>query len=103
MYCFYYRDEKNKDLFKKYDASIEYFNVTNCLKGFNTIKSKDINIIDSLYEDLLKKEIVSNILVIKLYNKIIGKKLIKNKNLIKYDKKYNIYQSPPTDIAIKNS
>ena len=60
------------------------------LRGINSIKSNDINIIDSLYEDLLKKKIVEKMIDIKKNNEVIGKKLIRSKHLIKCEEINNL-------------
>ena len=52
----------------------------NNLRGINV--SNDIYIIDSLYKELLKGEIVEKMIDIKKNNEIIGKKLIRRKSLI---------------------
>ena len=82
----YYADEKLRELLKKYGAKIfEYYNIANNLRGINSIKSNDINIIDSLYDELLKKKIVEKMINIKKNDEVIGKRLIRSKNLIKYE------------------
>ena len=82
----YYADEKLRELLKKYGAKIfEYYNTANNLRGINPIKSNDINIIDSLYDELLKKKIVEKMINLKKNDEVIGKRLIRSKNLIKYE------------------
>ena len=80
----YYADQKHRELLKKFGAKIEEYNLSNNLRGINSIKSNDINIIDTLYEDLLKKQIVEKMIDIKKNDEVIGKKLIRNKNLMLY-------------------
>ena len=77
----YYADEKHEELLKSFGAEIEVYNMVNYLKGINTIKSQDINIIDSLYNELLKKGLVQKMLDVKLLNEVVGKKLIKTRHL----------------------
>ena len=77
----YFADEKNRKLLQKFGAKIEAYNGLS-LKGINTINSNDINIIDSIYNDLLAKRIVNDMINIKVNNEIIGKRLIRNQNLI---------------------
>ena len=45
----HYADEKHRELLEKFGAKIERYNMGNYnLQGINSIKSNDINIIDSL-------------------------------------------------------
>jgi len=89
----YYADEKQRELLKKFGAKIELYNMGNYnLVGINSIKSNDINIIDSLYEDLLKKQIIEKMIDIKKNDEIIGKKLIRSKNLIKCKENINNFE-----------
>ena len=88
-----YADEKHRELLEKFGAKIERYNMGNYnLQGINSIKSNDINIIDSLYEDLLKKKIIEKMIDIKKNDEIIGKKLIRSKNLIKCKEKINKFE-----------
>ena len=88
-----YADKKHRELLTKYGAKIERYNCVHDLGGINLIKSNDINIIDSLYEVLLKKNIVEKMIDIKKNDKVIGKKLIRSKNLLKEDEKiFNKYE-----------
>ena len=80
----YYADKKHEELLKKFGAKIKYYNMVNNLKGINSIKSNDINIIDTLYMDLLKKQLVEKMIDIKKNDEVIGKRLIRSKNLINY-------------------
>ena len=77
----YFADEKTRKLLEKFGAKVELYNGIS-LKGINTIKSNDNNIIDSIYNDLLAKRIVNDMIDIKVNNEIIGKRLIRNQNLI---------------------
>ena len=89
----YYADEKHRELLKKFGAKIERYNMGNYnLSGINSIKPNDINIIDSLYEDLLKKQIVEKMIDIKKNDEVIGKKLIRSKNLIECEEILNKYE-----------
>ena len=84
----YYADGKIKELLKKFGSRIERYNGLNDLKGINTVKSNDINIIDSLYKELYNKGLVEKMLDITLDNKVIGKRLYRNKSLIESREKY---------------
>ena len=84
----YYADGKIKELLKKFGSRIERYNGLNDLKGINTVKSNDINIIDSLYKELYNKGLVEKMLDITLDNKVIGKRLHRTKSLIKSREKY---------------
>ena len=87
----YYADEKHRELLNKFGSKIIYYNSENNsrinLRGINSIESNDINIIDSLYEDLLKKQLVEKMIDIKKNDEVIGKKLVRSKNLIKCEEK----------------
>ena len=84
----YYADGKIKELLKKFGSRIERYNSFGYLKGINTVKSNDINIIDSLYKELYNKGLVEKMLDITLDNKVIGKRLYRTKSLIKSREKY---------------
>jgi ankyrin repeat protein len=70
-----YADEKNRKLLEKFGAKLECYN-GHFTEGINTIKSNDINIIDSIYKDLLTKGIVEKIIDVKYNKEIVGKRLI---------------------------
>lgn len=81
----HYADKEIRYLLEKFGAKEVFYNGPST-EGINTIKSNDINIIYSIYKDLLTKKIVEEIIDVKKNNEIVGKRLIRNKNLFYIDK-----------------